>query len=129
VLAVWDVAKAMSGAFGSLVTRAWCAALLACLCGAPAVAEEPENDPVISLSLTVDPVKSNGSPWDGYPAVGGRLIVPDPSNAPDIAVCLVYATGAPDCVWRTERGERSRIVRIRTNAPSTASGCRAFPPG
>jgi hypothetical protein len=71
------------------------ALVLACL--APAFAE----DTVVKLSVTVDPVKANGSPWDGYPAVGGRLVIPDSSNAPDFAVCVVYASGAPECVWQT----------------------------
>lgn len=71
----------------------------------PAIAEDPEGL-VVSLTVSIDPVKVNGSPWDGYPAVGGRVIMPDTSNAPDIAVCIVLAAGKPDCVWRTERGRK-----------------------
>jgi hypothetical protein len=75
------------------------ACTLAFACSASAAAEEA----VISLTVIADPVKANGSPWDGYPAVGGKIVVPETSNAPDIAVCLVQATGGPDCIWRTER--------------------------
>jgi hypothetical protein len=96
--------------------------VLALLCGAPAVAEEPAHDLVISLSVTIDPLKANGSPWDGYPAVAGRLIVPDPSNAPDIAVCLVFATGAPECVWRTEG--RRRVSHCPDSTKCTIDGMR-----
>jgi hypothetical protein len=61
------------------------------------------EEAVINLTVIADPVKANGSPWDGYPAVGGKIVVPETSNAPDIAVCLVQARGGPDCIWRTER--------------------------
>jgi len=75
-----------------------CGALLA-LASASATAGEA----IINLTVIADPVKSNGSPWDGYPSLGGKIIAPDSSNAPDIAVCVVMASGPPDCVWRTER--------------------------
>lgn len=83
--------------FGNLLYALACAAALAC--AVPAAADEA----VINLTVIADPVKANGSPWDGYPAVGGKIIVPETSNAPDIAVCLVQATGGPDCIWRAER--------------------------
>lgn len=104
------------------VTHLLCGLVLAFPCGAPAVAEELGLDLVVSLSLGVDPLKSNGSPWDGYPAVGGRIIVPDPSNAPDIAVCLVSAAGAPDCIWRAER--RRRISHCPDSVKCTIDGIR-----
>ena len=93
------------------VRRLACAALLAFACAAPAVADEV----VIKLTIDADPVKANGSPWDGYPAVNGKIIAPDSSNAPDIAVCVVQATGAPDCVWRTEHKRR------RSHCPDSTS--------
>jgi hypothetical protein len=65
------------------------------------------EEAVINLTVIADPVKANGSPWDGYPAVGGKIVVPEASNAPDIAVCLVRATGGPDCIWRTERRRKA----------------------
>ena len=83
--------------FGNHLYALACAVAFAC--SASAAAEEP----VINLTVIADPVKANGSPWDGYPAVGGKIVVPETSNAPDIAVCLVQATGGPDCIWRTER--------------------------
>jgi hypothetical protein len=89
----------MRGGLKRSARRLACLALLALLWGVPAVAE----DVVIKLTIDTDPVKANGSPWDGYPAVGGKIVAPDSSNAPDIAVCVVPAAGAPDCVWRTER--------------------------
>lgn len=80
--------------------------LLVCCLTTMAAAQEDRQDLVVTLSVIVDPVKANGSPWDGYPAVGGRIIIPDSSNAPDIAVCVVPETGAPVCIWRTERGRK-----------------------
>ena len=89
----------MRGGFAKFLCAVACAVLLALACAASAGAEET----VITLTVIADPVKVNGSPWDGYPAVGNRIIAPDSSNAPDIAVCVVQATGGPDCIWRTER--------------------------
>jgi hypothetical protein len=89
----------MRGGFAKFLCAVACAVLLALACAASAGAEES----VITLTVIADPVKVNGSPWDGYPAVGNRIIAPDSSNAPDIAVCVVQATGGPDCIWRTER--------------------------
>lgn len=81
-----------------------CGALLVFGLAGAARAEET----IVTITVDADPVKSNGSPWDGYPAVGGRIVVPEQSNAPDIGVCVVQATGAPDCVWRIERsGKKS----------------------
>lgn len=87
----------------SLVKRVLYGAAAALACAMPAKAQEELADqgPVVSLTIIADPVKSNGQPWDGYPAVGGRVIVPDGSNAPDIAVCVVLASGPADCIWRT----------------------------
>lgn len=92
----------MRAVIRSSVKRLCRGALLALLCGAPAVAQQAARDLVVTLTVSADPVKQNGSPWDGYPAVGGRILVPDASNAPDIAVCVVAATGPPDCIWRTD---------------------------
>jgi hypothetical protein len=105
--------------------RLACAALLALL-SAPAAAAE---DVVVRLSIEADPVKANGSPWDGYPAVGGKIVAPDSSNAPDIAVCVVQATGAPDCVWRTER--KRKVSHCPDSTTCTIPGIRlpAFPVG
>ena len=77
--------------------------VLACAIALAGSASAAAEESVINLTVIADPVKANGSPWDGYPAVGGKIIVPETSNAPDIAVCLVQATGGPDCIWRTER--------------------------
>lgn len=86
--------------------RVVCAAALALMGAVSAAAGEPLRDLVVSLSITVDPVKLNGSPWDGLPAVEGRIVVPSDNNAPDIAVCVVLATAAPRCHWRTERSRK-----------------------
>jgi hypothetical protein len=88
----------MRGGLGKHLYALLCGALLALAC-ASAVAGEA----IINLTVIADPVKTNGSPWDGYPSVAGKIIAPDASNAPDIAVCVVMASGPPDCVWRTER--------------------------
>jgi hypothetical protein len=88
----------MRGRCNWFFTALLCGALLALTCTG-LTAEEA----VINLTVIADPVKANGSPWDGYPAVGGKIVVPEVSNAPDIAVCLVQAKGGPDCIWRTER--------------------------
>lgn len=71
-----------------------------------ATAQEAGQDLVVNLTVTVDPVKANGSPWDGYPSVGGRIVVPHASNASDIAICVVLPSGPPECVWRTEGRRR-----------------------
>jgi hypothetical protein len=107
------------------VTRLACAALLALLFSASATA----GDTVIKLTIDADPVKANGSPWDGYPAVGGKIIAPDSSNAPDIAVCVVQATGGPDCVWRAER--KRKVSHCPDSTSCTIPGIRlpAFPIG
>jgi hypothetical protein len=86
-----------------------CAAL-AVLCAAPAAAQEV----VLTVTVTVDPVKTNGSPWDGLPAVGGRIIAPSASNAPDIAFCVVLAAGEPECYWRTERARTVSVCEDTT---------------
>ena len=93
---------------------------LALVCGVPAIAEDPGL--VVNLTVNADPVKVNGSPWDGYPAVGGRIVVPDQSNAPDIAVCVVAATGTPECVWRTER--RRKVSHCPDSEKCTIPGIR-----
>jgi hypothetical protein len=107
------------------MTRLVCAALLALLCAASATAE----DVVIKLGIDADPVKANGSPWDGYPAVGGKIVAPDSSNAPDIAVCLVQATGGPDCVWRAQR--KRKVSHCPDSTSCTIPGIRlpALPVG
>jgi hypothetical protein len=88
----------MRGGFEKYVCGLLCGALLG-LGSWAAVAEEA----IIKLTVIADPVRTNGSPWDGYPSIDGKIIAPDSSNAPDIAVCVVMASGPPDCVWRTER--------------------------
>jgi hypothetical protein len=115
----------MRGGLERSVRRLACATLLALLCSAPALAD----DVVVKLAIEADPVKANGSPWDGYPAVGGRIVAPDSSNAPDIAVCVVQTTGAPDCVWRTER--RRKISHCPDSNSCSIPGIRlpAFPVG
>jgi hypothetical protein len=115
----------MHGGLERSVRRLACATLLALLCGVPAFAEGV----VIKLSIDTDPVKANGSPWDGYPAVGGKIVAPDSSNAPDIAVCVVAATGAPDCVWRSDR--RRKVSHCPDANTCSIPGIRlpAFPVG
>jgi hypothetical protein len=101
---------AMVGAFGKVVWRSICFAALAALLPGPAAAEEM----FLTVTATVDPVKVNGSPWDGLPAVGGRIIAPNSSNAPDIAFCVVLAAGKPECFWRTERGRAVSVCEDTT---------------
>ncbi|MDQ8726989.1 hypothetical protein, partial [Bradyrhizobium sp. LHD-71] len=96
----------MHGPFRASLKPLFCAALLALTCGEPAVAQQSAQELIVNLSVTADPVKANGSPWDGYPAVGRRVVVPETSNAPDITVCVVRMAAAPECVWRTERRKR-----------------------
>jgi hypothetical protein len=107
---------------GHCMKRLWVGVLVALLGAAPAIAEDPAQELVVNLAVNTDPVKGNGSPWDGYPAVDGRIIVPDPSNAPDIAVCVVAATGAPECVWRTER--RRKLSHCPDSEKCTIPGIR-----
>jgi hypothetical protein len=95
----------MGVAFEAIMRRAVFGAVLA-FWAAPAVAQEPARELVVDLSVNVDPVKLNGSPWDGLPAIGGRILFPDENNAPDIAVCVVLASGAPECVWRADGRRR-----------------------
>jgi hypothetical protein len=95
----------MYGAFGHFMKRAVC--VVAFLCAAPAAAQEI----VLTVSIAVDPVKVNGSPWDGLPAVGGRIVA---GNGPDIAFCVVLAAGEPECYWRTERGRKVSVCEDTT---------------
>jgi hypothetical protein len=95
----------MGVAFESFVRRVVFGAVLV-LWAVPAVAQDATRELVVDLSVTVDPVKLNGSPWDGLPAIGGRILFPDENNAPDIAVCVVLASGAPECVWRADGSRR-----------------------
>lgn len=107
----------MRRAFGGLaLVLAWLAPALA-------------DDIVVTLSVVIDPVKANGSPWDGYPAVGGRIVIPDSSNAPDFAVCVVYASGAPECVWQTVG--RHRVSHCPDSEKCTIPGIklRTLPAG
>jgi hypothetical protein len=115
----------MRYAIDSLMRRVLSGAVLALFCAAPAIGEEI----VINLTVTIDPVKASGSPWDGYPAVGGRIVVPDASNAPDFVVCVVAATGAPECIWRTER--RRKLSHCPDAETCTIPGIRlpALPVG
>jgi hypothetical protein len=91
----------MRGGFGNFM-KPLLGGILALLCAGAAQAQEVAQGPVVSLTVTVDPVKVNGSPWDGLPSVGGRILFPGEGNAPDIAVCVVLATGAPECIWRKD---------------------------
>jgi len=100
----------MYGAFGNLLRLAAYGTVLALLCATPAAAQEV----VLTVSVTVDPVKLNGSPWDGLPAVGGRILAPSESNAPDIAFCVVLAEGEPECYWRTEGSRRISVCEDTT---------------
>lgn len=113
----------MRGGFGKYVYGLACAILLAFACAASA------GETVITLTVIADPVKANGSPWDGYPAVGGKIIAPETSNAPDIAVCVVQATGAPDCIWKVEK--RRTTSHCPDSTTCTIPGIRlpAFPIG
>ncbi len=52
------------------------------------------------LTVTADETKTNFSPWDGVPGLGGS-----PANinaAPDIAVCIVQPDKKPECLWRPQ---------------------------
>jgi hypothetical protein len=100
----------MSSAFGKFMRRLVCCAILAVLSAGPVAAQEM----VLSVTVTVDPVKTNGSPWDGLPAVGGRIIAPSASNLPDIAFCVLLAAGEPECYWRTERGRTISVCEDTT---------------
>jgi hypothetical protein len=114
----------MRGGFGKFFYGLACV-LLAFACAASAAAEEA----VITLTVIADPVKANGSPWDGYPAVGGKIIAPETSNAPDIAVCVVQAAGEPDCVWRTERRHTTSHCPDATSCTIPGIRLPAFPIG
>ena len=52
------------------------------------------------LTVTADPTKANGSPWDGIPRLGNSKA--NLNAAPDIAVCIVRANAKPECIWRPE---------------------------
>ena len=52
------------------------------------------------LTVTADPNKANGSPWDGIPRLGNSTA--NLNAAPDIAVCVVRKNEKPDCVWRPQ---------------------------
>lgn len=116
----------MHSGFGKHLCGLACAVLLTLTCPGLAAAEEA----VIAITVIADPVKANGSPWDGYPAVAGKIVAPDSSNAPDIAVCVVQATGGPDCVWRAER-RRTTTSHCPDSTSCTIPGIRlpAFPIG
>jgi len=107
----------MRGRFNRFFIAPLCGALLALVATRSAA-----EDTVITITVSADPVKANGSPWDGYPAVGGKIVVPETSNAPDIAVCLVQATGGPDCIWRTER--RQTMSHCPDSTTCTIPGIR-----
>ena len=81
------------------------------------------------MSIAVDPVKLNGSPWDGVPSVGGRILMPSDSNAPDIAVCIVLATGAPECQWRTEGRRKLSFCPDSTKCTISGVPVRSLPVG
>lgn len=60
----------------------------------------------VNVSVSVDATKANGSPWDGVPSFGtGKVLLPTSENGPDIALCVVFTTGGPECYWKTERGK------------------------
>src|SRR5262245_12483864 len=77
--------RMMAATFRKLWRRLIFCTVLAVLCLGPAAAEEI----FLTVTAMVDPVKINGSPWDGLPAVGGRIVVPTAGNAPDVAFCVV----------------------------------------
>jgi hypothetical protein len=84
---------------------------------------------VVTISVSVDPIKLNGSPWDGLPSVGGRILMPSDSNAPDIAVCVVLATGAPECQWRTEGRRKLSFCPDSTKCTISGVPLRSLPVG
>jgi hypothetical protein len=108
------------------MNRLFCCVVLALLGGMVLAAAE---ELVVSLSITVDPVKLNGSPWDGLPSIGGRILMPSDSNAPDIAVCIVLATGAPECQWRTERRQKLSFCPNSTKCTISGIPLRSLPVG
>jgi hypothetical protein len=102
--------RMMAGAFGRIMLGLMCCAALAFQSLGPAAAEEI----FLTVTAMVDPVKINGSPWDGLPAVGGRIVAPTATNAPDIAFCVVLAAGEPECYWRKERGRTISVCEDTT---------------
>lgn len=69
---------------------------LALLVPLSAQAQEQRFD----ITVTADPTKANGSPWDGVPRLGNSKI--NLNAAPDIAVCLVRANAKPECLWKPQ---------------------------
>src|SRR5436190_6957071 len=55
---------------------------------------------VYDLTVKADSTKASKSPWDGVPGLAkSRVNLNEP---PDIAVCIVQATGKPQCLWKPQ---------------------------
>lgn len=75
------------------------------------------------LTVTADQTKTNFSPWDGVPGLGGR-----PANinaAPDIAVCIVQPHKKPECLWRPQG---RRLLSVCQNSHTCKFENVALPP-
>lgn len=78
---------------------------------------------VYDLTVKADATKANGSPWDGIPGLGTSR--PNINAAPDIAVCIVQATGKPQCLWRPQG---RRLLSICQNSVTCKFEQVSLPP-
>jgi hypothetical protein len=81
------------------------------------------QDAVYDLTVKVDATKVNGSPWDGIPGLGTSR--PNINAAPDVAVCIVQATGKPQCLWRPQG---RRLLSVCQNSLTCKFESVALPP-
>ena len=67
---------------------------------APQSASSNPPTAAYDITVTANPTKINGSPWDGVPGLkNSRLNI---NAAPDIAVCVVQAQSKPNCIWKPD---------------------------
>ena len=65
-----------------------------------AIGQTQAQTATYDLTLKVGATKISGSPWDGIPGLGGTRA--NINGAPDPAVCIVQATGKPQCLWKPQ---------------------------
>jgi hypothetical protein len=78
---------------------------------------------VYDLTVKVDPVKINKSPWDGVPGLGTSPV--NINAQPDVAVCIVQAEGKPQCLWRPQG---RRLFSVCQNSLTCTFEKVALPP-
>jgi hypothetical protein len=60
---------------------------------------------LLTITVTADKAKANGSPWDGPPgASNARMKVPQKNAAPDLAICVVEPGKPAKCEQREAVG-------------------------